>query len=83
MIKVNVDDSSIGNARSLFGGIIINSFGCWITRFVKSCCHINNINVELCEADSQTTLTFIKDGVSPTHLYAPLIDNIHSFMLRD
>jgi len=26
--------------------------------------------------DSQTTLTFIKDGVLPTHSYAPLIDKI-------
>jgi len=38
----------------------------------------------ICELDSQTTLTFIKDGVLPTHPYAiNLIDNIRSFALTD
>jgi hypothetical protein len=37
----------------------------------------------ICESDSETTLTLIKDGVPPTHLYALLINNICSFMLRN
>jgi len=41
----------------------------------------------ICELDSQTTLTLIKDGVLLTHSYhkscAPLIDKIYSYMLRE
>jgi len=35
------------------------------------------------KGNSQTTLTLIKDGVPPSHHFAPIIDNIRSFISSD
>ena len=49
MIKVNVDDDSIGNPDRLeFGGLLANFLGGWIIGFAGSWCHTTNINAKLC-----------------------------------
>ena len=48
MIKLHVDNSSIGNpGRSRFGDLLKNSLGVWIIGFAGSCGHTADIDVEL------------------------------------
>lgn len=37
----------------------------------------------ICESDSKVALSFIEEGVLPTHPHAPIIDFIRSFMNLD